>query len=262
MRFALTLLAIAIFLYPATGRSAGVALTGNFNVLAPNETLAETVAEKAETYRKQAAREWLGKDLPEGQGRTMITVIISTEKVDGLTWPIDCPERKFHQIWTTTSEERAAGEVLHHEVVHTVLDTFSGLTFLPAWANEGIASQVDEAPCKESRRQIALRWTAQGQWPQLRTLFQARQIAHTDREGYAAAASVTEFLATLQGKPNVVRFAQSGQQVGWDQAARDCYGAHDVDELQVKWQTWVRSRCMQNLARNSSSSATSAAASN
>ena len=70
--------------------------------MAPDQAIAEAVVKQAEHFRKEAAREWLGRELPTGQGPTMITVVISSNEDDGLTWPIDTPERKFHQIWVTT----------------------------------------------------------------------------------------------------------------------------------------------------------------
>jgi hypothetical protein len=242
-------LVAAFFLHPTIGYATGGAFSANFDVTAPSDEIAVAVAEKAELYRRQAALEWLGKALPHGRGPTMITVMISDTEVDGLTWPVDSPERKFHQIWTTTSPQHVTGEVLHHEVVHTVLDTFTGTDFLPAWASEGIASQVDEPRSKEIRRGIALGWAARGDWPPLSGLFQSRKIAHNDDRTYAAAASVTEFLATLRGKPEVVRFAQMGQRAGWDQAARACYGARDVAELEAMWHDWVAGRSAQRAVR-------------
>lgn len=262
MRLTLRLLSLLVILCPAFGLAAGMAVTDNFNVIAPNEALAETVAKRAETFRKQAALEWFGKELPRGKGPAMITVIISAEEDDGLTWPIDTPERKFHRVWLKTSEDRAVGATLHHEIVHTVLDSFSYPTFLPAWASEGIASQADEPQRKEVRRQIAARWAADGRWPQLPTLFQAKRIGHTDREGYAAAASVAQFLAGLGGKPKVVEFARAGRQNGWDQAAHDCYGVRDVADLQARWQEWVGSGRVQDTSQASAGSMSASATAN
>ena len=262
MRLATSFFILLVLLYPALGHSAGMALTENFNVIAPSETIAEAVAKQAEIFRKQAALEWLGKELPSGKGPAMITVTISADKDDGLTWPIDTPERKFHQIWLTTSADNAVGATLHHEVVHAVINTFTYPDFLPAWANEGIASQADEAARKESRQQIAAGWANDGRWPQLPTLFQASRIGHTDHEGYAAAASVAQFLASLGGKPKVIEFAKAGQQGGWDQAAHDCYGVRDVAELQAQWQNWVSARSVQDTAQASARSMSGSAAAN
>ncbi len=262
MRPAARFLISFVLLCPALGHAAGTALTDNFNVIAPNVAIAEAVAKQAEVFRKQAALEWLGKELPSGKGPAMITVIISANEDDGLTWPIDTPKRKFHHIWLTTSVDRAVGATLHHEVVHAVIDTFTYPNLLPAWANEGIASQADDAGRKESRRQIAAGWANDGRWPQLQTLFQASRIGHTDREGYAAAASVAQFLAGLGEKPKVIEFARAGQQNGWDHAAHDCYGVRDLAELQAQWQKWVSNRSVQDTSQASARSTSGSATAN
>ncbi len=169
----------------------------------------------------------------------MITVDITSQKDEGLTWPIDSSERTLHQVWLTTSVERAVGATLHHEVVHTVLDSHFYPESPPAWASEGIASLADDAGRKENQRQILARWSKAGRWPGLRSLFESSRIGHDDLNRYAAASSVTEFLAERGGRTRVVAFAGRGQKRGWDQAASDYYGVHDLAELQTAWQDWV-----------------------
>ena len=171
MRPAALSVALLVVLTTATARSAEMSIGANFTVLAPNQGLADAVAKQAEVYRKQAALEWLGKELPDRVGRSLITVDITSQKDEGLTWPIDCPERTLHQVWLTTSVDRALGTTLHHEVIHTVLDSHFYPESLPAWASEGIASQADDAGRKENQRQILARWSKAGRWPVLRVAF-------------------------------------------------------------------------------------------
>ena len=239
MRPAAHLVVLLILFTTLSARSADMAIGTNFTVLAPSQALADAVARQAEVYRKQSALEWLGKELPDRIGRSLITVDLSSQKDEGLTWPIDCPERTLHQVWLTTSVDRALGTTLHHEVVHTVLDSHFYPGSLPAWASEGIASQADDAGRKENQRQILARWSKAGQWPSLRSLFEASRIDHDDLSRYAAASSVAEFLAQRGGKARVVEFADAGQKRGWDLAAAECYAVQDVAELQAAWQDWV-----------------------
>ena len=262
MRPATPLVFLVVLLCPALGHAAGTASTDNFNVIAPNAAIAEAVAKQAEQFRKQAALEWLGKELPSGKGPAMITVKISAEEDDGLTWPIDCPARKFHQVWLTTSLDHAVGTTLDHEVLHTVLDSFTYPEFLSPWVNEGIASQADDVGRKAARREIANRWAAEGHWPQLQALFKASRIGHADREGYTAAASVTLFLAGRGGKPRVIEFARAGQRQGWDQAVHAFYGFRDVAELQSQWQNWAGNRSVQNTYQASARPLSASAAAN
>src|SRR5580692_2358135 len=120
MRHAARLFALFAFLSPVIASGAGTALTTNFSVIAPNEAIAEHVAQQAETFRKQVALEWFGKELPSGKGPVMVHVVLSESEDKALSWCKDSPAQKFHRIWLTTSADRAAGSTLNHEVVHTV----------------------------------------------------------------------------------------------------------------------------------------------
>ena len=239
MRLAACVLSLFFLVSPAIGQAAGLATSPNFSVMAPNKVIADAVVKQAESMRKEAALEWLGRELSQGQGPTMITVDISSSEDDGLTWPIDCPERKFHHIWLTTSLSRAVGTTLNHEVVHTVLESYSSPNRLPAWLREGVASQKDDADRKEIRQSLLAQWARDGHWPELRTIFYSPRIGHDDHVGYTVASSVTEFLAERGGKPRVIEFAAASQQRGWDRSAQDYYGFRNIAELQVSWQTWA-----------------------
>ena len=120
--FGLCVVFLTFFAVPS--RAADMSVGTNFTVLAPNEVLADAVAKQAEAFRRESALEWLGKELPDRNGRSVITVDISADKDEGWTWPIDSPKRTLHQVWLTTSSARATGTTLHHEVVHTVLDSY------------------------------------------------------------------------------------------------------------------------------------------
>ena len=227
--------------FPGHGALAvGTAHSENFNVMAPTMELAESVAAKAESYRKLAALEWFGRELPGGKDRTILTVFTSANEDEGLSWPINDPEQKCHRIWITTSAENVGGNLLYHEVVHTVLASFVRPSSLPRWADEGIASQVDDSARLQSREQLVKVWASQGHMPQLQSLFTAKRITHNDSDAYAAAASVTRFLATLGSKTKVVEFANAGMKGNWDQAAHEVYRLQGVAELQIRWENWVR----------------------
>ena len=233
--------AILFFLLsPVAALAVGTAHSENFNVMAPTKEIAQSVAAQAESYRRLAALEWFGRELPAGKDRTILTVFTSANEDEGLSWPINDPEQKCHRIWITTSAEKAGGSLLYHEVVHTVLASFVRPGSLPRWADEGIASQVDDDARKQAREQLVETWARQGRLPQLQSLFTATRITHNDSDAYAAAASVTRFLATLGGKPKVVDFAKAGLPGDWDQAARDIYGMRGVADLQARGENWGR----------------------
>jgi hypothetical protein len=239
MRPAACFAVLFFLLSPHAALAVGTAHSENFNIMAPTKELAQSVAAQAESYRKLAALEWFGRELPDGKDRTIVTVFTSASEDEGLSWPINDPDQKCHRIWITTTAEKASGTLLHHEVVHTVLASFVRQGSLPRWADEGIASQVDDPARAQAREQLIETWAIQGRLPRLQTLFTTKRITHSDSEAYAASSSAIRFLATLGGKPKVVEFATAGMHGDWDQSAREVYGFRGVAELQSRWEDWV-----------------------
>ena len=113
----------AAILLPATTEAAGYARSTNFNVLASDQALAESVLARAELFRQQLARQVLKRELPSGVGPTMITVLESPAENTGFTWPIDDLRRKFHKVWLRTSREAAVGNTLRRQILYVVLAT-------------------------------------------------------------------------------------------------------------------------------------------
>jgi len=88
------------------------------------------------------------------------------------------------------------------------------------------------------RRETVGWWTQTGNWPELATLFDARNLHANDASGYAAAASLVEFLLSRGDKQTLLAFAAEGR-AGWDAALKTHYQIHDASRLQSQWQTWV-----------------------
>jgi hypothetical protein len=228
-----------VVLLPSNGLGAGFARSHNFVILAPDDATAQAVLEKAEAYRASIAREWLGEELPQGMGPAAITVIVSSTEDEGLTWAMDAPDRRFHRVWLTTSIERALGSTLEHEITHVIFASHAHPNRLPAWAEEGVASLKDDPERHAIRRRILAGFGVQQRWPNLRTLFDAASISHSDQGSYAASSSVMEYLTSFGDKTTVVPFAVDGRRLGWDAALRRYYGLRSVEQLQVVWQAWA-----------------------
>jgi hypothetical protein len=235
LRLLLLLLAGAI---PSVTRGAGFAFSDNFLVLAPDRPLAYAVLAQAEAFRKQVAREWLGEELPPGEGKASIHVKLSPSHDDGFTWATDGPDRRLHKVWLTTTREGATGATLLHEVVHLVFATrFAGR--LPIWVEEGVASLTDSQERIRTRRRILQQCAQTGNWPDVARLFQLPTIPANQQSAYTVAASLTEYLLSRGDRSKLLRFALSGRQGGWDQALRQHYGLAGVGELQSAWQAWA-----------------------
>jgi hypothetical protein len=129
---------------------------------------------------------------------------------------------------------------LAHEIVHVVLAT-QFRDRLPAWADEGAASTVDDQPRILARRRIVAWFARTGNWPSLETVFDAPSISPEDQATYSVAASVTQYLLARGGKAKFLRFAVAGKASGWDRALDEFYDLGSVADLQAAWQAWARS---------------------
>jgi hypothetical protein len=226
-----------ILALPSALFAAGFSHDQNFIVYAPDQALSDTVIAKAEVYRKAEAIDLLGGELNAGKGRTIITVEVSATEDSGFTWPIDHPDRKFHEMWLTTSREKAAGSTLRHEIRHVVLNTrFPDR--LPLWIEEGLASRSDDQQRQRLSRETALQFSRRG-WPDIRSIVRSRAIHSTDLAAYSAATSLVNYLLTRGDTAKLLQFGESAKKSGCNQALEKCYGLGSLSELELKWHAWA-----------------------
>jgi hypothetical protein len=239
--------AILAATFASYASAAGVARNENFSVYVP-ETLipgqaqrfAELLLERAQKYRAEIAKEWLGEELPAGAGRTTIYVEISSVEDVGLTWAKDTAERRSHTIWLKTSPRLAIGETLKHEVGHAVFATrYPSPNRLPSWVEEGIASSYDDVIRKDGRQQLLRSWVRTGRAARLDEVLETSDLRSFDEYSYAAATSLVGFLVARGERETVLRFAEDGQRSGWSAALAAHYGIQSVDELQTQWEAWL-----------------------
>ena len=244
--------------------AAGHAFNENFSVLAeanPSQEQAQVAAEYildfAEELRKEISIEWLDTELSAGEGRASITLHFQPGEESALTWAKDRADRTLHDVYLRTTPERArqaVEEMLPHEIVHVVLAT-NFADRLPVWIEEGIASRYDDYARMTIRQETIEWWSQTGNWPQLAELFSAKNLHANDTGGYAAAASLVEYLLTRGDKRTLLTFATDGQARGWNAALQTHYQIHDATRLQSQWQTWImqsgRIAMHQNASRNS-----------
>lgn len=229
----------------ATVRAAGMANDANFIVMADDQATADAVLQAANRYRAEGARQWLGHELAEGSGRTSITVVLNAENV-GVTWPVDAPQRRLHQMWIWGPLDEATGALLRHESLHAVLSTaypaYPAASRLPHWCEEGAASLYDGPQRQDIHRRTVQRWIDENRWPELRRVLEAPAFDESDQQAYSTATSVCEFLLTRGTRTDLLTFAMAGKQRGWDAALREHYGIGSLSELESAWQGWCRTR--------------------
>ncbi len=234
----------------SSATAAGFAHNASFMVFSPAQPSqeqaqldAEYVLARAEELRSEIAEQWLGEAIPAGIGRTSINVSFNPGEESALTWAKDHPDRTLHSVYLRTTPDRvqqAVEEMLPHEMVHVVLATrFPHPNRLPVWIEEGIASRYDDDERMAVRRDT-VRWWAQTQnWPRLASLFGAKSLHANDASGYAAAASLVEYLLSQKDAPTLLAFARDGQEGGWDSALKTHYHIADTSRLQSQWQSWI-----------------------
>jgi hypothetical protein len=222
---------------PSTLFAVGFAHDPTFIVYAPDQALADQVLAKAEEFRKAEAKNLLGTELEPTAGRTIITVQVSATEDNGFTWPIDDPARKFHNMWLTTSRERAAGGTLRHEIRHVVLNTHFR-DRLPPWIEEGLASRSDDGRRQRIWRDTAAAFSQSG-WPDIQSVVDTRSIHSTDQATYGASTSLVNYLLTRGDMSKLLQFAVTGKKSGWDSALEQCYGIRNLRELESQWHAWV-----------------------
>ena len=246
MRIHLLTVALVAFLTPVA-YAGGFVHNANFTVFTEaslsaeaSQNFAAAVLARAEQYRREIAREWLGEELPKGIGATTISVRFSDSEDAGSTWVIDHPDRKFHSIYLQTSPDRALGDMLAHEVAHAVLATqFPHPKRLPAWLEEGIASRYDGAKRRQERESVLAWMVRNANWPRLESVLNAENVLAEDTRSYAAAVSLTDMLLAQGGKQKLLTFGKAASQVGCRRALMEHYRIADGDELQTMWQQWA-----------------------
>jgi hypothetical protein len=239
--------AILVALVPSAGLGNGFAHNENFIVYTPDhksrdedQRFAELLLQRAEAFRQKFARQWLGKELPRAQGESVIYVSFSANEDRGLTWAKDHPGRTMHNVYLTTTPEKAVGSTLRHELAHTVLATqFPYPNRLPSWVEEGIASGYDDDSRQAARDQLLRSWARGGNAPQLVQLLELEDMRAFDESSYAAATSLVSFLLTKGDERELLMFAVDGRRNGWPDALRAHYGIRSHRELQGHWQAWL-----------------------
>jgi hypothetical protein len=235
---------------PSIAGAVGFAHNKNFIVYTPaqssreeEEQFADLVLERAMAFRREFAQTWLGEELPDGAGRSVIHVDFSATDDRGLTWAKDHPARTLHSVYLKTSPESATGSTLQHEVAHTVLATrFPHPHRLPPWVEEGIACRYDDNGRKANRERTLRAWAARTDRSlDIAPLLEMPDIKSLDEGSYTAAASLVSFLLTRGDEKALLRFAVDGQRAGWDVALRTHYKIAGVSELQASWQRWLGS---------------------
>lgn len=210
----------------------------NFVVEAKTPEAAKQVAEHAEHYRSEFAREWLGRELPPWSQPCPIRVKLTGGEAGGLT------SFSFHRGRVSDQEmtvegrlDRVLNSALPHEVTHTIFAAYFGGP-MPRWADEGASLLSEDQAERRRHDQIALDvLNRKGDLP-LARLFTIEEYPRDLMGFYGQGYSVSRFLIEMGGRPRFLKFVKEGLGSSWDAASRAHYGLSDVRELDRAWRAW------------------------
>jgi hypothetical protein len=225
----------------------------NFLVEAPTPQIAQQVAQYAEHYRREKAKEWLGREMPAWRSPCPLRVVVTMDGAGGATtFTYGNGEVHDQQMQIEGSLDRLLASVLPHEVTHTVFAHYYRCP-VPRWADEG-GSVLSEDEVERSRHD-QLAWQilrTPGRAIPLRRLFALREYPGDVMPLYAQGYSVTNFLVQNGGRQTFLNFVAHGMRHGWDGAVQTHYRYRSVEELEKAWIDHMKEtrRAPAQLARN------------
>ncbi len=216
--------------------------TRNFAVTAPTAEFARSVAESAETNRRDLAIEWLGKELSAWRAPCPIRVTVGPHLGAGGATSFMFDQGRPYG-WTMSiqgSRERILDSVLPHEVTHMVFATHFGRR-LPRWADEGACTTVEHPSERTKQHRLLIEFLTTNRGIAFNRMFAMKEYPRDILPLYAQGYSLARFLIAQGGKRQFVRYVGDGlKQNDWTTATRDHYGFSNLSELQVTWLDWVR----------------------
>lgn len=220
-----------------------LAANENFSVYAPSRVVAEQILEDAERHRRDIGKDWFGRPLPDGVGRTLIHVTAQPKTDRGeASLANGNPSAQRNLIWISTESFREPQftSTLKHEITHCLLAA-KFPQGLPVWVHEGCASQCDSGLRRRIHQQTIQRIVRTGQWPKLETILGARRFDRRDREAYGLAVSLAEFLIDYKDQSTLLAFGADchAAPTRTDAALKKHYRIRSIAELQTRWQAWA-----------------------
>ncbi|MCO8121746.1 hypothetical protein NHH03_08360 [Stieleria sp. TO1_6] len=215
------------------------ARTQNFLVHAPNQQLAQSVADNAEKFRDDLAKYWLGRPLPAWPTPCPIEVVAGPNlAAQGVTTYNRQPVGNF-QMKVIGTPERILDSVLPHEVSHTVLATHFGRP-LPRWADEGICTTVEHAAERQKHEAKLREFLSTRRGIAMNQLFLLTEYPSDMLPMYAQGYSVCRFLIEQSGPKRFISFLEDYMRSpSWTANVQQHYGYESLAQLQSQWLAWV-----------------------
>lgn len=213
--------------------------TQNFTVQVDHATPQDVqrVGEWAEYYRKEKAREWLGREMPPWSTPCPLKIHVTQGGAGGATTFSFSPAGVSQTMEIEGPWERLIHSVLPHEITHTVLAHYFGAP-VPRWADEGSAVLSEDDIERHRHDELVRQILRSGRGIPLERLFLLKEYPRNPADVgalYAQGYSVSDYLVRLRDRKTFLEFISHGMQHGWDNAARNMYRFQSVQQLQQSW---------------------------
>lgn len=241
-RLSTAAVALVAILFGSSIATAASARSQNFLVTAATPELAEEVCVAAETFRRDLAIEWLGRELPPWQQPCPIEVTVHHQLGAGgaTTFMFD---RGVPFGWTMSiqgSRERVLDSVLPHEITHTIFATHFGRP-LPRWADEGACTTVEHDVEKQKQDKFLIQFLTSDRGIAFNQMFAMTEYPQDIMPLYSQGYSLAKYLIQQGGKRKYVDYVGEGMKTNnWTATTRRFYGFSSLSDLQVTWLEWVR----------------------
>lgn len=241
----------------AAARSAGefygqTYVTNNFEIHAPQASLAKHVGDAAEKYRRDLATLWLGQPLADWSERCPIQVVITGQAEGETSFLLPDEGRGMPSDWRMTVKgpvDRLMDSVLPHEITHTIMATHFKQR-LPRWVDEGACTTVEHPSEKAKIHSMLMDFLSPQQQKGLpfNRMFVMREYPRDILPLYAQGYSVSRFLISQADQKHFTQFIQAGLDnemqmaaiPAWTQAVQQYYQYESLSDLQLQWLDWVQ----------------------
>lgn len=216
--------------------------TPNFVVRAPSEDFARHVGQAAETYRRELAVRWLGKELPRWASPCPISLQVGPHLGAGgaTSFVFDHGEVFNWQMQIQGTPERIVDSVLPHEITHTIFASHFRRP-LPRWADEGACTTVEHNSERGKMSRMLIDFLQTGRGIAFNELFVMRDYPSDVMPLYSQGYSLCRFLIEQGGPRKFVEFLGAGMNGDrWNEAVKSHYGFASLGQLQAAWLEWVR----------------------
>jgi len=240
-RLAAAAAATLVFAFAASVQAAGYRTT-NFTVVARTPQLAKEIGDAAETWRRELAVEWLGKELPNWAQPCPINATVAPHLGAGgaTSFVFDRGEVFNWDMRIQGSRERILDSVLPHEITHTIFASHFRQP-VPRWADEGACTTVEDRSeiVKQERMLIEFLTTRRGIGFQ--QMFAMKEYPQDVLPLYAQGHSLATFLIGQRGKHEFLAFLGDGMaDSNWPRALKAHYGYPHELAVQTAWLDWVK----------------------